>query len=109
MSYPDRIIVERLHDHWAAWFNDAPEFSYGGRRPVDAIDALLSAHSERGVVRGQVFALQEEVRVDHLEFLVSVAAERCPECKGSGRYVGLQAVETCQFCGGSGRSPEIPF
>ena len=108
MSYPDRIIVERLHDHWVAWFDDAPESAYGGRRPIDAIDALLSAHPERGVALNQVFALHEAVRVDHLEFLVS-AAETCPECKGSGQYVGLQAVETCQSCGGNGRCPDIPF
>lgn len=109
MSDFDRIIVERLYDHWVAWFDDAPESAYGGLRPVDAIDALLSAHPERGVVRSQVFALHEAVRVDHLEFLVSAATETCPECKGSGRYVGLQAVEQCRTCGGSGRCPDIPF
>jgi DnaJ-class molecular chaperone len=28
----------------------------------------------------------------------------CPDCKGSGKYVGLQIVEPCTLCNGSGKS-----
>jgi hypothetical protein len=28
---------------------------------------------------------------------------RCPECGGSGQYVGLTVVEPCRDCGGTGR------
>ena len=27
---------------------------------------------------------------------------KCPECRGTGKYVGLNEVETCDRCGGSG-------
>jgi RecJ-like exonuclease len=27
---------------------------------------------------------------------------KCPDCKGSGKYVGLQAVEVCETCAGTG-------
>jgi DnaJ-class molecular chaperone len=29
----------------------------------------------------------------------------CPDCGGSGRYVGLNVAEDCERCGGSGRVP----
>jgi hypothetical protein len=29
----------------------------------------------------------------------------CLDCKGSGKYVGLQVVEPCRACGGSGSDP----
>lgn len=29
---------------------------------------------------------------------------RCPECKGTGKYVGFLLVEPCQRCQGSGRA-----
>lgn len=30
----------------------------------------------------------------------------CPECDGSGQYVGLNRVESCEECDGSGTVPE---
>ena len=36
--------------------------------------------------------------------LVFRRKETCPDCGGSGRYVGLAAVETCGRCGGRGRA-----
>jgi DNA-binding NtrC family response regulator len=27
----------------------------------------------------------------------------CPDCRGSGRYVGLTVIESCRACGGTGR------
>ena len=42
----------------------------------------------------------ESDRTDHLEFVVGGT---CPDCDGSGRYVGLNTVEVCGACGGTGR------
>lgn len=30
-------------------------------------------------------------------------AEECPDCKGSGQYVGFSVIDDCQTCGGLGR------
>lgn len=32
---------------------------------------------------------------------------KCPECKGSGKYVGLNTVEPCAACGGRGKAPTL--
>ena len=32
----------------------------------------------------------------------------CPECRGSGRYVGLTVDEPCRACGGSGQERRPP-
>jgi DnaJ-class molecular chaperone len=44
----------------------------------------------------RITADHEQSSDDRLVFVLGV----CPECGGSGEYVGLNAVETC---GGSGR------
>jgi DNA-binding NtrC family response regulator len=31
-----------------------------------------------------------------------VSRPACPDCRGSGQYVGLTVIESCQTCGGSG-------
>ena len=61
-------------------FADAPEFAYGGEWPADAIEALLAAHPERGALAVQISALDDAVHGDHLEFVVPLATEACPDC-----------------------------
>jgi len=34
----DRIIVERLHSHWSAWFDREPQVAFGGATPAEAVD-----------------------------------------------------------------------
>jgi hypothetical protein len=43
---PDRIIVERLHDHWSAWFDGEPHIAFGGATPAEAVDRLVGFLSE---------------------------------------------------------------
>lgn len=31
----------------------------------------------------------------------------CSDCRGSGRYVGLNVVEPCAACGGSGQQQQL--
>ena len=40
MNY-DRIIVERLHGHWSAWFDGEPQIAFGGADPAEAVDRLV--------------------------------------------------------------------
>ena len=35
--------------------------------------------------------------------------EICPECKGSGQYVGFSVVEDCKRCHGAGRIYDDPL
>jgi hypothetical protein len=38
---PDRIIVERLHDHCSAWFDGEPQIAFEGATPAEAVDRLV--------------------------------------------------------------------
>jgi hypothetical protein len=42
---PDRIIVERLHGHWSAWFDDKPQIAFGGATPAEAGDRLVGSYN----------------------------------------------------------------
>jgi len=44
----DRIIVERLHDHWTAWFDGEPQIAFGGATPAEAVDRLVGFALLRG-------------------------------------------------------------
>lgn len=101
--------MDQLNGHWSAWFSDAPESAYGGEWPADAIRALLWAHPERGVIPEQITSDDDALRDGHLEFLLSTSLPPCPDCGGSGRYVGLNSVDVCRACHGSGRRCEIPY
>ena len=35
-----RIIVECLHGHWSAWFEELPQIAFGGATPAEAVDRL---------------------------------------------------------------------
>ena len=66
------------------WFEDAPEFAYGGEWPAEAIETLLAAHPERGALANQISALDDAVAGDHLESRGKGRHGTCPECGGSG-------------------------
>ena len=70
----ERVIVERRHGHWSAWFADAPASAYGGEWPAEAIETLVAAHPERGIVAGELEPIEEKVTNDHLEFVAQVRA-----------------------------------
>jgi DnaJ-class molecular chaperone len=64
---------------------------------------LLDAHPERPVDRERIVGCDAAEGDDHLEFLVPrMIRTACPNCQGTGRYVGLQTVEVCRTCGGAG-------
>lgn len=51
-----------------------------------------------------LFVDKKRSRLDRVEFVSrhSLPRETCPDCGGSGKYVGLNAVEDCETCGGMG-------
>ena len=36
-----RIIVQQLHGHWSAWWEDEPQVAFGGATPAEAVDRLV--------------------------------------------------------------------
>jgi hypothetical protein len=38
---PDRVIIERQHGHWSAWFDGMPQIAFGGATPAEAVDRLV--------------------------------------------------------------------
>ena len=92
-----RIIAERDAGHWSAWLNDDPATALGGSDAAMAVKRLCNALD---LNVKWIVVDRAACRTDHLEFVVGAP---CPECGGSGRYVGLNAVEDCGTCGGVGR------
>ena len=92
------IICQRTDNHWTAWFADSPpETAFGGEWPADAIQQLVA--TVPGLDVESITADHERSSDDRLVF-VPTDSGVCPECGGSGEYVGLNAVETCGVCGG---------
>ena len=90
------------YGNWFAWYAARPNHASLGGTPQAAVRALLACSLG---VEGDWNL--EPLRVGCIEarneFEVDLAANaRCPECRGTGRYVGLEHVEDCVLCGGSG-------
>lgn len=92
-----RIIAEKdPQGHWSAWFAGNPCCAFGGEHPADAVKRLLH---EYGHDPAMIEADYTANREGHMEF--TIGAKVCPECGGSGKYVGLNAVDVCRACGGA--------
>ena len=92
------IICQRTDNHWSAYFADCPETAFGGEWPAEAIQRL--AATVPGLDVANITADHERSSADRLVFVLGSGV--CPECGGSGEYVGLNVTETCGACGGSG-------
>lgn len=101
----NRIIVERdANGLWAAWFDEQPDDSQVGRSQGEAVRRLLfRTRSQRAPARDIVID-SAACREGHLEFVVVTQAEKtsCPDCQGTGQYVGLSVIEDCRTCAGTG-------
>lgn len=95
-----QIIVHRDHRHWSAWFADAPDEATCGTSPRHALERLLFAHPERGLTLDSLIAEAGWERGRELRYLAP-ARRICPDCRGSGTYIGLQAVDECRTCLGN--------
>jgi hypothetical protein len=107
-----RLIAEKtIHGHWDARAEDRPETGVTGPTARVAIVRLCGvlglkllayveaeATHERVVYRPRVSEQRDGRYVD----CPFVGENPCPDCGGSGTYVGLNTVETCPTCGGAG-------
>ena len=100
-----RIIVESDGHHWRAWFADDPADWTVGSLPGLALKRVLAAKSERVPPLYKVHSDSERSTEYHLEFLIGPEipeTEHCPDCNGSGEYVGFIVIEACKRCSGTG-------
>lgn len=103
-----RFIASRGPDaRWKCHLDGEPEHSADGpsalaslRRccRIYAVDPDLFREVER-VANRVVFATEGG---RHNLDLILPGLGVCQDCHGTGKYVGLNTVETCQSCGGSG-------
>lgn len=100
-----RIIVESDGHHWRAWFADDPADWTVGSLPGLALKRVLAAKSDRVPPTYKVQSDSQRSTEYHLEFLIGPEipeAASCPDCNGSGEYVGFIVIESCHRCGGTG-------
>lgn len=91
------IIAEQLEGHWSAWVKSDPATAFGGR---DAREAVKRLCSQLGL---DVRCLAPEWQGCHAGRMEFVYGKVCPDCRGSGRYVGLNTADDCASCDGTGR------
>ena len=101
-----RIIAEDVHGYWTACFtNTSPNEIFRGHDAMDAIQRLIDNSSEWNLRLEDFEPDWENCSAHHLEMvLIKPLRKRqtCPDCSGTGQYVGLNVVETCAKCGGRG-------
>jgi hypothetical protein len=93
-----RIIAEDNLGQWSAWFTRAPGAIARGPSMKSAVAQLVQTH---GLDPASVTLMYHGIGPRRHEFRIRSTV--CPECRGSGQYVGLTTVESCQRCDGYGR------
>jgi hypothetical protein len=102
----NRIIAERdAGGLWTAWFDVLPEEIQVGRSQGEAVRRLLYRTRDRRIPAKDIWIDPAACRDGHLEFVVVTESKQdpCPDCHGSGQYIGLSVIEACQTCQGSGQ------
>ena|SRR3990167_3661085 len=99
-----KIVCQREPEpiQWTAWFEDTPQVAFGGPTSSTAIIRLLDTFPKVERYRLEILRGSEESGSMELA-LVPRQREECPDCGGSGKYTGLNAVEDCAACKGSGQ------
>jgi len=108
LSMSDRIAVLKRQPEglsWIARLADNPTAEFSGKSPSEALGCLLRGN---GWTMSEVVLNMDpdrsNISAGHAEVLIRVRRPGletvCPDCRGSGRYVGLSVVETCHACGG---------
>ena len=93
-----KIIAQKDETgNWAAWGTDHPEIGFGGDSAAIAVTRLLEAVGENVDSWAADYTASGQDRIEFFR-----VGGPCPDCNGSGRYVGLLAVEDCGLCRGSG-------
>lgn len=92
------VVLEKRGGHWTANFEGHPELGFRGDHPVIALSRLLE--SLDNFDPNSLIAVEERTTDDRLVFIIG---EECPDCGGSGQYVGLNEISACSRCDGNGR------
>jgi hypothetical protein len=109
-SRPLRLIAGRgpTNQDWSVWLESEPQQACGGMTPMNAVRRWLELNETRFPGPFDVRRIQQESTLDRQVIFLNrktTAEATCPECDGSGRYVGLHLVEDCAACGGAGVVP----
>lgn len=113
-----RIIAQYFKGHWLAWFDDSSPDTFGGPDAFAAIQRLLENSPARHLTLDDFEPDLDECRLNRVVMVLKdrdrddgstgqgqAINEPCPECGGTGRYIGLTVVESCGACGGVGSWP----
>ena len=97
------LIVERGPGgrDWSACLEDEPQRGCGGATISKAVRRWLALNRDRFPGPYAMQLDKQQSTLDRRVMLLT-ATSTCPECGGSGRYVGLILVENCKTCDGSG-------
>ena len=92
------VILEKRRGHWSATFEGHPELGFRGDHPVIALSRLLE--SLDNFDPNKLTPVEDRTTDSRMVFVIG---DECPDCKGSGEYVGLNQVTPCTRCDGYGR------
>lgn len=90
------IIVAQSFDHWTAWGSGNPCHGYTGETAAEAATLLLEANW----INPTLVQATGDPTLPRMDLLIPT--DPCPDCKGSGKYTGLNSVVDCRTCSGSG-------
>lgn len=100
-----KIIVEYDNQagKWDAWCDDRPDARYTGGSAVTALRRILQSN----VTGGADWTSLEvdptsSTRQRHVYTIKTALVRPCPDCGGTGRYIGLIVIEPCHACAGTG-------
>lgn len=99
-----RLIAEpSVHGYWECFAESDSGMAATGEEPLHAFRRLCELFGLPP--RRYTIAEQAPNRVVFIHRDARRFDDPCPDCGGSGRYVGLNVVEDCGRCGGSGCVP----
>ena len=94
------LIAERVGTcRWDCRAEERPEVSASAPLPLEAMRRLCGI---LGLPASCYVAVERTTNRIVFRKGVSEPTGPCPDCGGSGRYVGLIVVEPCRTCRGSG-------
>ena len=98
-----RILIQRdpRSNDWVARFKDDPNCHYRSASPEAALNGLLRRNLHKLPAQYGVAEVESNYWKGLIEAVV-FPKTACPDCNGSGKYVGLNVIEACATCGGTG-------
>lgn len=98
-----RILIQRdpRSTDWIARFKDDPNCHYRSASPEAALNGLLRRNPHKLPPHYGVAEVESNYWKGLIEAVV-FAKTPCPDCNGTGKYVGLNVIEACATCAGTG-------